>query len=60
LSIRHVIPVFAGGVISDSSVEREFAHPQHGSDGYLGLDLIFDGVATHLNYSKQAFYKIDN
>jgi hypothetical protein len=60
LSIRHVIPVFAGGVISDSSVKREFALPQHGSDGFWGLDLIFNGIAMHLNYNKQAFYKIDN
>jgi hypothetical protein len=60
LSIRHAIPVFAGGVISDSSVEREFVLLKHGSDSYLGLDLIFDGTAIHLNYDKQAFYKIDN
>jgi hypothetical protein len=59
-SIRHAIPVYASGVISDLSVEREFILFQHGSDSYLGLGLIFDGAAMHLNDDKQTLYKIYN
>jgi hypothetical protein len=63
LSVRHDIPVYAGGVISDLSVELEFIRLQHGSDSYLGLDLKIDVTAyTRLetNYDKDAFYEIRN